>query len=159
MPFVEVKLSDVALEKPSPVPVGDYVFQLRPGATWKENKFNQIQELNMAASVAEGDFAGRVVFWRYPDPAGDPANGIVAKPWSAQAMKKLEISLGVDSNEGEGAAEYFNRVALNSVARFSGSLVPETRKNKETGEYEPYVREGETEPRAVFNIFSVGAAA
>lgn len=159
MPFVDIRLSDVELEKPAPIPVGTYVFQLRPGAAWKVNKYNQINELNLSASVAEGDFAGRVVFWKYPDPTGDAENNVPAKPWSAQAMKKLEIALGVDSLEGEGAAEYFNRVALNGIARFSATMNAETRKNKQTGEYEPYIREGNTEPVAVFGIFSVGAAA
>ena len=158
MPFVEVKLSDVTLDKPAPVPVGEYIFQLRPGAQWRLNKFSNIQELNLSASVAEGEYAGRVVFWKYPDPNGDPENGVAAKPWSAQAMKRLEHALGIDSTDGEGAAEYFNRAGL-QMPRFSASIVGETRKNKETGEYEPYLREGETEPRPVFQIFSVSAAA
>lgn len=158
MPFVDVKLSDVELEKPAPIPVGQYVFQLNPGAQLRINKYNGIEELNLSASVADGDFAGRRVFWNYPDPTAVSKNG---KPmtWSSQAMKKLEIALGADALPGENTVEYFNRVASNGAARFGATLAGETRKDVNTGEYVPFVRTGETEPRAVFSIFSVVPAA
>ena len=157
MPFVDVKLKDVELEKPQAIPVGDYVFQLLPGAEVRINKYSQLEELNLSASVAEGDFQGRRVFWSYPDPStvGTSGNSFA---WSSQAMKKLEISLGEDALDGEDSLSYFNRVAGN-MPRFRAKMVTETRKNKETSKYEPYIREGETEPRAVFGIFTVGASA
>jgi hypothetical protein len=158
MPFVDVKLADVELEKPEPVKAGKYVFQLNPGAQLRINKFNGIEELNVSASIAEGDYAGRRVFWNYPDPTAVSKTG---KPmtWSSQAMKKLELALGADSLPGENTVEYFNRAASNGAARFGASLVEETRKDVATGEYVPYIRTGETEPRAVFSIFSVVPAA
>jgi hypothetical protein len=136
---------------------------LLPTAEVRVNKFTQAEELNLSASIAEGDFAGRRVFWTYPDPSSVSKNG---KPftWSAQAMKKLEISLGLDAFEGESLVDFFNRAANSNSNRFGAALIPETRKDtvegSETyGEYIPYVRPGETEPRAVFSIFSVKAAA
>lgn len=159
MGFVDVKLSDVVLDKPSPVPVGDYVFQLVPGAVYRVNKYTNIEELNVSAAVAEGEFAGRRVFFTYPNPAAIGKNSGKPMTWSAQALKKLEISLGEDALPDEDPATYLNRVALTNNNRFGASMVEETRKNEETGKYEPYTREGETAPRAVFSLFSVKAAA
>lgn len=160
MGFVDVKLSDVTLDKPAAVPAGKgYVFQLVPGAVYRINKYNDVEELNVSASIAEGEYAGRRVFWNYPDPTAVAKNSGKIMSWSAQALKKLEIALGEDSLPGEDPAMYLNRVAMNSHARFTADLDPEERKNAETGEREPFIRTGETEPRAVFNIFSVGPSA
>lgn len=158
MPFVDVKLSDVELAKPSPIGIGTYTFQLVPGAEYRQNPYSNIEELSVSFSVAEGDHAGRRVFVNYPDPTAVSKNGKSFK-WSEQALKKLEISLGEDSLPGEDPAAFLNRVATSAHARISGRMVAETRMNKETGKYEPYVREGEVEPRAVFSIFDVGPAA
>lgn len=150
MPFVDVKLADVELEKPQPLPDGDYVFQLNPGAEYRNNKFTGVEELNVSATVVEGESQGRVAFFKYPDPTHIGKDG---KPWafSAQAMKKLEIALGVDANPGEDSADYFNRVATNYPARFSGKVAPgKTYKDKNTGE---------DVSKSEFQIFSVGPAA
>lgn len=160
MGFVDVKLSDVELDKPSPVTKGEYTFQLAPGAAYRINQYTGVEELNVSASVAsEGDFQGRRVFWSYPDPTAIGKKSGKPMSWSAQALKKFELALGEDSLPGEDPATYLNRVALNGNVRFGASMVDETRKNEETGKYEPYTREGETEPRAVFSVFTVHAAA
>ena len=146
MPFIDVKLADVELEKPAGLPAGKYVFQLLPGAEVRNNKFTNNEELNVSAAVAEGDSAGRRIFLTYPDPTSVSKNG---KPmaWSAQALKKLEISLGVDSLPGENAAEYLNRVASRH-GRFTITLG-----------LDGYIKEGETEARIVPKLFTVGPAA
>ena len=159
MGFVDIKLSDVKLEKPAGPPAGKYVFQLMPGAEVRVNKFTGSEELNLSASITEGEFAGRRVFWTYPDPQAVGKNSGKPFTWSLQAMKKLEISLGLDAFDGESYTDYFNRAAQSNNNRFGGSLVPETRKDKETGEYVPFIRTGETEPKNVFSIFTVHAAA
>jgi hypothetical protein len=147
MPFIDVKLADVELEKPAGLTAGKYVFQLLPGAEVRNNKFTNNEELNVSAAVAEGDSAGRRIFLTYPDPTSVSKNG---KPmaWSAQALKKLEISLGVDSLPGENAAEYLNRVALSGNGRFTITLG-----------LDGYIKEGETEARIVPKLFTVGPAA
>ena len=147
MGFETVSMSDIKIEKPAPLPIGDYVFQLLPGSEFRTNKYNGLEELNCSAAVADGDFAGRRVFWNYPDPTAVSKTG---KPltWSAQAMKKLEIALGTDSLPNENPKDYFNRVATAAHNRFSAKLAAGN-----------YTAPGETEPRVEFQIFSVGPAA
>lgn len=150
MPFVDVKLADVELEKPQPLPDGKYTYQLNPGSEYRINKFTGIEELNVSATVTEGDNQGRVSFFKYPDPTHIGQNG---KPFafSAQALKKLEIALGVDANPGEDSADYLNRVATNYPARFSGVVAPgKPYKDKTTGA---------DVTKSEFQIFAVGPAA
>lgn len=152
MGFETLVLADVKIEKPSPVPAGKgYVFQLQPGASYRENPYNKIQELNVRFDVTEGEFAGRPVFVSYPDPS---ALNKAGKPmsWSAQALKKLEVSLGTDSLPGEDPATYLNRVALNSHARITADILPgKSYKDTKTGE------DKEGDPQ--FGIFTVSPAA
>lgn len=152
MGFETLVLADVKVEKPSPVPAGKgYIFQLQPGASVRENPYNQIQELNLRFDVAEGEFAGRPVFVSYPDPSAKNKGG---KPmsWSAQALKKLEVALGTDALEGEDSITYFNRVALNAHARITADILPgKAYKDKNTGE------EKSGDPQ--FGIFTVAPAA
>lgn len=153
MPFVEMQLSDVELEKPSPIGNGRYVFQLNPGADYRIGKYSGTEELNVSATVvsmedgSDSEFKGRVQFFSFPDPAVKSKNGKDQK-WSAQALKKLEISLGVDALPGEDPKTYLNRVASNGAARFAASVIPDKK-----------ILEGETEPRPKFSLFSFGPAA
>lgn len=111
MGFETLNLADVKLDKPAPVPVGKYVFTVQPGAAYRFNeKKGNIQELNVRFDVTGGDQNGRVVWFAYPDPASTNKEGKLAT-WSAQALKKLEIALGVDIQQGEDTAAYLNRVA------------------------------------------------
>lgn len=146
MGFETVLASEVKIERNIP-PVGKYVFQLAPGAEERPNKFNGVMELNLSATVAEGDHQGKRVFWTYPDPTALNKQG---KPlaFSAQAMKKLELAIGVDALEGETFPEYFRRVGAQSV-RFGAEM----QANK-------YIKDGKEidgDPR--FGIFTVEAAA
>jgi len=146
-----VSLADTKIDKPAAVPAGNYVFVLQPGASYRTNPFNQIEELNVRFDVAEGEFAGRPVFVSYPDPT---ALNKAGKPmtWSAQALKKLEIALGQDALPGEGTAAYLNRVAMNGNARITAPLLPgKTYVDKKTGQ------EKVEDPK--FGIFQIEPAA
>ena len=153
MPFVELLLSETELEKPSPVPAGNYTFQVQPGAEWKDSKFGKdisgepIKELNVRFDIVDGEYAGRPVFVRYPDPKAVSSKG-KALTFSAQALKKLEIALGTDAMPGEGTAAYLNRVATSGNNRFGAAMLPGK-----------YIKTGETEPEIEFGIFTVHPAA
>lgn len=152
MGFNEVILADIELEAgPSPIPVGSYVFQLDPGAKYQVNQNSGEESLNLGFTVAEGDLAGRKTWVNYPDPTAITANGKNAgkpKTWSKQAMKKLQVALGHDPLPGETPADYFNRIAVGGNARITAQMAPGK-----------FIKEGATEPRVEFNIFSVGPAA
>jgi len=153
MPFVELLLAETELEGPKPVPAGNYTFQVQPGAEWKESKFavdqsgNPIQELNVRFDIVDGEYAGRPVFVRYPDPSAVSKNGKSMK-WSAQALKKLEISLGTDALPGEGTAAYLNRVATSGNNRFGAAMIPGK-----------YTKPGSDTPEIEFGIYTVHPAA
>ena len=147
MPFVDVTLADVKLDKPSPVPVGTYVFQLQPGAEYRTNPFNNIEELNVRFDVTDGDYAGRPNFVSYPDPTATTAKG-KSMAWSAQALKKLEIALGVDSLPGEDPKTYLNRVATSGNNRITASIIDAS-----------YVKDGEKVEKTQFGVFTVSPAA
>jgi hypothetical protein len=154
MPFVDVQLSDVELEKPSPVPVGSYKFKLQPGAAYRESKFskdidgNPVQELNVRLDVIEGDFAGRPVFVSYPDPTAISKKDGKPMKFAAQALKVLEIALGVDSVPGEDPATYLNRVATSGNSLINGTMIDNS-----------YTKNGQTVTQAKFGIFSPTPAA
>lgn len=159
MSWEQVTLSEVKIEKPQAIPAGKYIWTLQPGASYRENPYNGITELNVRFDVTEGEFAGRPVFVSYPDPTAVskektmPDGSIKpGKPmtWSAQALKKLEISLGIDSLPGEDTAAYLNRVALGGNARVIAPLLPG----------KTYMKDGVSkveDPR--FGIFDVSPAA
>src|SRR5271169_5873766 len=110
MSFVELRLDEVKIEKPQQPPAGDYTWQLLPVAQVRINKYTGQEELNLSAAIAEGDYAGRREFWNYPDPTVVSKNG-KSMAWSAQAMKKLELALGVDILPGQSTVDFFNQVA------------------------------------------------
>lgn len=130
MSWEQVSLSDTKLDKPAAVPAAQgVIFTLQPGAQYRINQYNGIQELNVRFDVSEGDFTGRPLFVSYPDPTAvskAKADGTPGKPmtWSAQALKKLEIALGVDALPGEDPASYLNRVATQGNARVKGDILP-----------------------------------
>lgn len=150
MGFEQVLLADVKLEKPAPVPVGDYIFQLQPGASFRVNQKTGGTEFAIRFDIVEGDFAGRPVFVNYPDPASLDKTG-KPKKWSEQALKKLEISLGVDALPGEDLPTYYNRVALTGHARVRASIIagrPYTDKDGNQKDGDPQ-----------FGVFTVAPAA
>lgn len=149
MGFVELTLADVELEKRDfSIPAGTYVFSVLPGAEYRTNKFNGIEELNLSFAIAEGELAGRRVFQSYPDPTAISKKSGKPMSWSAQALKKLSVVIGHDPLPGEDTATYFNRIALTGNARFTGVMAPGS-----------YIPEGATEPKVEFNIFNVSPAA
>lgn len=132
MGFETLNLADVKLDKPAAVPVGKYVFTIQPGAAYRFNeKKGGQQELNVRFDISGGEQNGRVCFFAYPDPSSLNKEG---KPnsWSAQALKKLELSIGVDIQQGEDTAAYLNRVA---GSRVTAEIKPgRSYKDKTTGE-------------------------
>lgn len=140
MAWTDVNLKDVVVEKPDfpEIPLGTYTFELLPGA--KMDDYNGVSV--SAAVVTEGESRGRRAFFSFPDPtslsqAGKP------KSWSIQALKKFEVALGVEANDGESPTEYLNRAA---GTRFGAEIKLSTR-TKQDGS-----------PRHELNIFSFTAA-
>lgn len=149
MGFTEVVLADIELEKKDfSIPAGTYTFSLLPGAEYRTNKFTGIEELNLSFAVTDGDYAGRRVFQSYPDPTAIAKKSGKPMTWSQQALKKLQVVIGIDPNPGETPADYFNRAALTGNARFTGVMAPGN-----------YIPDGATEPKIEFNIFQVSPAA
>jgi hypothetical protein len=162
MGWESVVLADTKIERPAPVPAGKgYIFTLQPGAAYRTNQYNGISELNVRFDVTEGEFAGRPMFVAYPDPTTVGKDKILptgevipGKPytWSAQALKKLELALGVDAMPGEDTAAYLNRVALQGNARITADVLPgRVYKDNKTG------AEKAEDPR--LGIFTVNPAA
>lgn len=147
MSWDNIRLADVKAESFPEIPAGRYKFTLLPGATTRLNKFNT-EELVVSAAIVDGEQSGRRVFMQYPDPESVNSKTGKRADWSAQAFKKLEVSLGTDQTAGETATQYANRVASNGHSHFEMDMGPA--KN---------IRNGETEPRIEAKLFSVGPAA
>lgn len=148
MSWNDVKLAEVESTNEFPnIPVGTYKFNLLPGAKLRVNNFD-VEELVAAAAIAEGPFAGRYAWLQYPDPTSINTKTGKTAAWSAQALKKLEIALGIEQNDGETPVEYLNRVASNGHASFNMDFGPS--KN---------IRTGETEPRIEIKLFTASPAA
>lgn len=147
MSWENITLADVKVEAFPEIPAGRYKFSLLPGATTRVNNFGT-EELVVSAVVSEGDQAGRRVFMQYPDPESVNSKTNKKADWSAQAMKKLEVSLGVDQGQGEPVEAYLNRVANNGHSHFEMDLGPANK-----------IRANETEPRVEAKLFSVGPTA
>ena len=147
MSWTDITLKDVAVDRFEEIPFGTYTFSLLPGATTRTNNFGT-EELVVSAAIAEGPQAGRRVFLQYPDPESVNSQTGKKATWSAQALKKLEIALGTDQNQGESVIEYLNRVASNGHSHFNLEMGPARK-----------IRTGETEPRSEAKLFSVSPAA
>lgn len=155
MSWTNVRLADVKVEKRAfpAIPAGDYVFQLLPGgAAYRDRTINvngqptTIKELNVRLAIATEPAKGRQLFVTYPDPEGvNPKSGKTFA-WALQALKKLELALGVDAFAGEDTADYLNRAGAQN-ATFGGTLTPGT-----------FVKEGATEAEPELNLFSVRPA-
>lgn len=107
MAWATFNISEISLA-PDIIAPGEYTFQLL-GAKYSERDPSRLEVT--AAIVSEGDFAGRKMFFSYPDPSGiNPRTG-KKQDWSAKAFKQLEQALGVDMADGEDAAAYLNRAS------------------------------------------------
>lgn len=148
MAWQDVKLSEVKPESGYPAfEQGEFTFALNPGAATRINNFGT-EELVLSATAVEGPNTGQRIFLQYPDP--NSVNDKTGKKatWSAQALKKLEIALGVEQEENETPVAFLNRVASNGHSHFKITMGPSNK-----------VRNGETEPRVEPKLFSVGPAA
>lgn len=135
MSWNDVSLADVNITV-EPIAVNEYVFQLNPGAKLRDNG-----SIELNATITDGEFAGRRVYFTYPDPS--------KFDWSPRVLKRLAVALGVDPNEGEHPVEYFNRTTteLGAAARFMAPI----KDGKTSPEYPT--------PRRELDIFKVRAAA
>lgn len=153
-----VKLADVKVEKKAfaPIPAGNYTFTLFPGgAAYRERTFvsngesHTVTELNVRIGiVSDGPAKGRQLFVTYADPESVNSKTGKTFAWVLQALKKLELAIGIDSLTGEDVADYLNRAGTQN-ATFGGTLEPNQRN---------FVREGQTEPETELNVFSVHPA-
>lgn len=125
MSWSNVKMSDVQVSNFTELPEGDFVFQIVPGASYRDRGGSQ--ELSVQAVVVEGESKGRRTFLNFPDPESVSQNG-KPKAWSAQQLKKLQLALGVDAEDGEDPVAYFHRPeVLNSqftMTRARGNYIP-----------------------------------
>lgn len=80
---------------------GVYTFNLNSGAKYSENGDGAI--LVSATITSDGEFKGKRVLYRYPDP--------VEFAWSAPALKRLAVVTGNDVEEGEDPVAFLNRIA------------------------------------------------
>jgi hypothetical protein len=84
----------------TPVAEGEYTFELLPGARFSDFDANRVEG---SAAIAEGEFAGRKLFFSYPDPA--------KQEWSPRVFKRLVESLGMDIQPGQTPVQYLNEAA------------------------------------------------
>jgi hypothetical protein len=138
MAWTEINLEGISTEMER-LPEGNYVFELLPGAVY--NKWDN-QKIDVAGKVAEGEFAGRVSYFSYPDPA--------KQDWSPQAFKRLEIAIVRNGGEaivdGEDPVTYLNKET--SVGKkFIAKVTHREYTNKE----------GEKEVKVDLKTFSVKA--
>lgn len=112
----DVNLKDVTTSF-DPLPAGEYIFNLLPGA-----HFTEKGELQGMLAVAEGDHTGRTAFIRYPNPA--------EFDWVLKALKVLEIALGVDQVPGEDMAVYLNRAVNEGGGKLRGKIAQREYLNK-----------------------------
>lgn len=138
MGWNEVNIKDLPVGREQ-VALGEYTFQLLPGAELDEYGAIQVQ----AAIASDGDNKGRRVFFSYPDPTGVSKAGKSMK-WSAQAFKQLEQALGVDATDAESPLEYLNRAAGSLFAAVVGART--------------YIKDGEQKTKHELSVFTVKPA-
>jgi hypothetical protein len=121
-----------------PIAIGEYTFNLLAGTKRGDNDPDRIE---LSASVAEGPFAGRRVYFSYPSPQ--------KCDWSPRILKRLIIALGVDPMENEHPVEFFNRAVteLGGNARFAAPVK------------DGKVTEAYPTPKRELDIFKVRASA
>ena len=122
-----------------PLPAENFKFQLLGAAT---GKFDE-EEIQVRAKVAEGPFAGTIVYVRYPSPS--------KQDWSPRVMKRLIKVLGIplEKTEAHDPVAYFNRAAGVAEGAFFRAPV----KHREVQD-----ASGNTVPKGEVDIFKVEAA-
>lgn len=101
MSWADINLKNINPAELNLVADGVYTFQLNPGAKYSENGDNAV--LVSATITSEGEFKGKRVLYRYPDPS--------EFTWSAPALKRLSVVTGHDVEENEDPVTFLNRIA------------------------------------------------
>jgi hypothetical protein len=99
MGWTEIDLPSVSTTI-TPVAEGEYTFELLAGAKFSEYDAARVEA---AAAIVDGEFAGRRLFFSYPDPD--------KQEWAPRVFKRLVESLGQDIEQGENPVSYLNRSA------------------------------------------------
>lgn len=132
MSWNDVDLSTVTTTI-EPLALGDYVFELLPGTALSGDG----KRIECSASVTEGPFAGRRVYFSFPDPT--------QFDWAPRVLKRfITYALGEDTPEGTHPVQV---LASASGKRFSGEI-----KEGKTSEAYPT-------PKRELNIFKLKPAA
>lgn len=120
MGWEDVRLADIK-EESKDLPAGTYTFQLAPhSANYRTPPWNDKNiQLSLRFNVVEGESKGRAFFHQYDNPE---VLSEKAKAFKQADLKKLQVVLGVDPNEGEDTVDYFNRVAAESNPRFTATI-------------------------------------
>lgn len=122
MSWTDIDLTGVSTDL-AMIPEGEYVFALLPGS--KYNQFDT-QKIEVGAKVVEGEYAGRVQYFSYGDPAKSPA--------MEGAFKRLKVALfkntGVEIDKGEDPIVYLNNPEVVG-AKFVANVTHRTFTNKE----------------------------
>ena len=90
---------------------GSYIFSLNAGA-----KYNDRDAILASANIeSDGEFRGKRMLFSYPNPESVSSEGKV-QTWSSVALKRMEVALGIDCEDGEDPVTYLNRVAGSKFA-------------------------------------------
>lgn len=96
----EVDLTTVSTDNDI-LPEGKYEFELLPGARFSKYDPDRVEA---AGKVASGEFAGRIQYFNYPDPAK-------VGEWVRGVFVRMTRATGVEIEEGESPVDYLNRAA------------------------------------------------
>ena len=88
--------------EPEMIPEGEYVYTFL--AEPKRMALARKRAIDCNATIfSQGDFTGRKVFFRYPNPD--------LKDWSSKVMKRLTGALGVEVEDGTNPIDSLNAAA------------------------------------------------
>lgn len=111
MSWTSIDLKQINPAQLDLVAAGTYNFELNAGA-----KYNERGAILASANiVSDGEFKGKRVLFSYPDPESVSQDGKV-QTWAGVALKRLEVALGIDFEQGEDPVAYLNRAAGNRFA-------------------------------------------
>lgn len=106
MSWNNINLKEINPAQLDLVAPGSYVFAINTGA-----KFNERGAILASATIeSDGDFKGKRMLFSYPDPESVSQDGKV-QSWAGVALKRLEVAVGQDFEEGEDPVTYLNRIA------------------------------------------------
>lgn len=101
MSWAEIDLSTISTAiTPIAANPDGYVFELLPGAKMSDYDPAKVEA---QAAITEGEFAGRKLFFSFPDPA--------KQEWSPRILRRFVESLGLEPEPGESPVQLLNRGA------------------------------------------------